>query len=101
MLACIYQDEQGVIDKVVLTATGVEESKELIALAEKYKPKPEVAGSGSARWPEGEGWTNAGDGTDYPAVPTQAEADAVAEQARAEEARDASPVPPAVEAPTV
>ena len=43
----------------------------------------EVPGSGSERWPH-TGWTEAGDGTNYPGLPTQAQADAVAAKADAE-----------------
>ncbi len=40
-------------------------------------------GSGSERWPH-TGWTEAGDGTNYPGLPTQAQTDAVVAQAAAE-----------------
>ena len=55
------------------------------------KPKAEAPGSGSERWNgsgserwPSQGWTEAGDGTNYPGLPTQAQADKVAADAEAE-----------------
>lgn len=75
MLTTIYKNEQGVIDKVVLVAQSPEEAKWLIDVAAQY----EAPGSGSERWPN-TGWTEAGDGTGYPGVPTQAQADEAAKE---------------------
>ena len=40
-------------------------------------------GSGSERWPNS-GWTESGDGTNYPGLPNQSQADAVVAQGQAE-----------------
>lgn len=66
------------------------------ALARKHHPFDEAPGSGSERWPNA-GWTEAGDGTNYPGLPNQAQADAVTAEAEAEDAERAKeahePVP--------
>jgi hypothetical protein len=69
MLMAVYQDEAGVVDKVILTAENPEDAKRLIAFNDEFKRKE---GSGTGRWPDGSGtgrydnWTQRSDGLDYP-----------------------------------
>lgn len=52
--------------------------KQKITLVEPLAPvSVTYEGSGSERWPDND-WTQTGDGTNYPGLPTQAEADAAA-----------------------
>jgi hypothetical protein len=75
MLVTIYKDEARDVQAVKLASENPDEAQELLHIAERFTPKPEAPGSGSERW-EHTGWTEAGDGTGYPGVPSQAQADA-------------------------
>ena len=60
MLTTIYKNEQGVIDKVVMTAQGVEDSKQLLQFSKNF-----ADGSGTGRYGSHGNWTFGSDGTDY------------------------------------
>ena len=103
MLTTIYKNEQGIIDKVVLSAQSAEESRELLACVESFKKRAD--GSGTLRYNNakgdyatdprygiGENYTSQSAAVDVrgntlPTVrelPTQEEADKIAAQAEAE-----------------
>lgn len=105
MLTTIYRNEQGVIDKVVLTAQNADESNELLRAVEGLD-KRKADGSGTLRYNEAKGdYSQRGDpygiektytaesaavdvrGNSLPIsrpVPTQEEADAIVLEAQRE-----------------